>query len=105
MKFTAEQRKHLVTRTFTENTVTYVAYNFTENVLENHTVTVGGTFKDNAQLAQYIVSRYSTQECAINPVSVKSETKEVKYGMYDSDFMKYGFRFEDEGDKEEQKTE
>ena len=101
MKFTAEQRKHLVTRTFTENIVSFVAYNFSTNQLEEHTVKVGGKFKDIDALRSYVYGRYNTSESAINPTSITYTENEVKYGMYDSDFMKYGFRFEDEGDKEE----
>lgn len=100
MKFTAEQRKHLVTRTFTENTVTYTALKWADMSTETHTVKVGGKFEDESALKQYVMNRYSTQEIAINPMTISYKTEDVKYGIYDYDFLRYGFKItedEDEG--------
>ena len=100
MKFTTEQRKHLVTRTFTENIVKFSAYNFQKNALVSHEEKVGGKFDKKEDMVKYICAKYSGAFEAVNPLSVEYEAREVKYAMYDYDFMRYGFILNDEDEKE-----
>ena len=102
MKLTVEQRKHLVTRTFIENVVTFSAYNFEKNALVEHEEKVGGKF-DTDSMVKYICGKYSGMYEAVNPMSIKFVQREVKWAIWDSDFMKYGFVLNDEDDQSDEK--
>lgn len=103
-KLTTEERKHLITRTFVENTIEYTAYNFSTNSLETHNVTIGGKFDSIDDIRKYVISRYNTMECAINPISITSDTiktREVRRAMFDYDFIRNSFLMDDENQTDE----
>lgn len=90
-KMTAEQRRHLITKT----AVSYRAYVLTidtttgKNTYEPYTIS--GTFDTDISILSAIAGRYTTREKAVAPMSDRPIEKiEKRFAMTDSAFVRYG---------------
>ena len=98
-KFTTEERKHLVTRTFKEVSATVQVVNIAEKAFTEKTVKVSGNFEDNISLLAFIANRYNTKD-ELYVAILERKDRDVKYAMFDYDFMKNGFILNDDETEE-----
>lgn len=97
---TVIKKERMVTRTIIRNTVTVKGYNWDEEKKEERTKTITGKL-DKFEDEMFILQAFnSTQFIPREIVSV--ESKEIRYGMSENDFIKYGHILkDDEGEIED----
>lgn len=85
---TVVKKERMVTRTINKNTVTVFGANFDTMTFEERTKVITGKL-DKWENELYILQQFATENFA--PKAIKDfRTEEVKIGMSESDFIKYG---------------
>lgn len=84
-------RERMVTRTITSTEVSIMLVNLETAEVENKTLELGGTFKDEKAIEKAIEKRGvlpSTQKCV---QIISSKQNEKIYGMSEQEFMEYAY--------------
>lgn len=85
---TVVKKERMVTRTINKNTVTVFGANFDTMTFEERTKVITGKL-DQWENELFILQQFSTANFA--PKTIKDfRTEEIRYGMTESDFIKYG---------------
>ena len=91
MKITAEERKHLVTKSTVSYRVTVRTFSMKTGEQGEMTVNVSGDFQNDLALLSYVAGRYTTSEVAVVPVALSDIEKiDKRYVMFDGTFFKSG---------------
>ena len=82
------KKERMVTRTINKNTVKVFGANFSSMTFEERTKVLTGKL-DAFENELFILQAFKTESFAPQKI-VDFQTEEVKYGMTESDFIKYG---------------
>ena len=85
---TVIKKERMVTRTINKNTVTVFGANFDTMTFESRTKIITGKL-DKWENELYILQCFATANFAPKRID-EFTTQEVRYGMSESDFIKYG---------------
>lgn len=88
-------RRPMVTRTITTTEVTMMCVNIETKAVENKTVTLPRTYKDDSAITRFIEKEGITFGENLKPVTIVSK-QEVNslYGMYEEEFVKVAQKME-----------
>lgn len=88
------KKERLITRTITRNVVKVMGFNWAEMQTEERSKTITGKLDEMGDRL-FILSQFASENYAPHHI-VSMESKEVRYGLSESDFIKYGHILSDD---------
>ena len=88
------KKERMVTRTIIRNTVTVRGFNWDEEKKEERTKTITGKL-DKWEDEMYILQAFNSSQFIPREI-VSIDSKEIRYGMTEADFIKYGHILKDD---------
>lgn len=88
------KKERFITRTITRNVIKVMGYNWADMKPEERSKTITGKLDEMGDKL-YILANFASENYAPHHI-VSIESKEVRYGMSESDFIKYGHILSDD---------
>ena len=95
---TVIKKERMVTRTINKNTVTVLGANFDNMTFEERTKILTGKL-DQWENELFILQAFNSASFAPKKITA-FHTEEVRYGMTETDFIKYGHILKDDEEEE-----